>query len=214
MGKINDLTHKRFGRLTVLKFRGVSGKNNEALWWCLCRCGKKKEVKASHLVNKNVQSCGCLSSELSSERYAKLNFTHGKSSSKVYQCWNSIKNRCLNVESQQWKNYGGRGIQLFEAWEIFECFYSYVSKLSNYGKPGYSLDRIDNDGDYEPGNVRWATAEQQNQNNRNCKLTREDVRKIRRLGSSGVSCDKLSNMFEISLRHARKILTKDTWKNV
>ena len=84
--------------------------------------------------------------------------------------WQAMKQRCNNPKSKDYKNYGGRGITVCEEWSnSFESFYSYVSVLPHYGEEGFSLDRINNDGNYEPGNVRWATRKEQNCNRRSLK---------------------------------------------
>ena len=90
---------------------------------------------------------------------------HGMRHTKIYQVWADIKRRIFNVNCKHYKDYGGRGITMFEGWvNNFKAFYDYVSKLPHYGEAGYSLDRINNDGNYEPDNVRWATAKQQSRN--------------------------------------------------
>lgn len=94
--------------------------------------------------------------------------THGMSQSPIYRKWHDMKTRCYYSGNISYKNYGGRGITVCEEWRnSFQAFYDYVSQLPHYGEPGYSLDRIDNDGNYEPGNVRWATKLMQ-MNNRRC----------------------------------------------
>lgn len=87
---------------------------------------------------------------------------------KIYGTWVDMKNRCYNTKCNSYSNYKGRGIDVCEEWRnSFETFYEHVSKLPNFGAPGYSIDRIDNDAGYKPGNVRWATRYEQNMNRRN-----------------------------------------------
>lgn len=92
--------------------------------------------------------------------------THGLSKTKIYSVWKDIKNRCLRPNRRGYENYGGRGIEICERWLDFQNFYEDVSKLEHFGEPGYTLDRIDNDGNYEPGNVRWVKTCMQNRNKR------------------------------------------------
>ena len=89
---------------------------------------------------------------------------HGQSRSKIYKEWRNMKDRCYNENSPIYHRYGGRGIQVCERWSNFSDFYDDISDLSNFGRPGYSLDRIDNDGDYTLDNVRWATQQEQTNN--------------------------------------------------
>lgn len=161
MGKFKDLAGLKFGRLTVLE--RAENKGKDTMWCCACDCGNKTIVRATCLKNGTVRSCGCLRKE----NAAKINFKHGKSYTKINRVWNHIKGRCFNANDKQFKDYGGRGITMFPAWvDDFQAFYDYVSKLPHFGEEGYSLDRIDNNGNYEPNNIRWATAKQQARNRR------------------------------------------------
>ena len=90
--------------------------------------------------------------------------------SNIYYVWSQMKNRCNNPKYKKYCDYGGRGIKVCDEWEnSFQAFYEYVSQLPHYGEEGYSIDRINNDGNYEPGNVRWATKLEQRHNQRRCK---------------------------------------------
>ena len=110
------------------------------------------------------------------ERYE----AHGMSRSSIYRRWNGMKQRCNNPKATAYKNYGGRGITICDEWQnSFQAFYDYVSKLPHYGEPGYSLDRIDNDGNYEPGNVRWTTMlVQQNNKSTSSALLRSYIKNL------------------------------------
>ena len=94
--------------------------------------------------------------------------------SKIYNCWNRMKRRCLNPKNKDFKHYGGRGITVCEEWKDFQKFYEYVSQLPHFGEKGYSIDRIDVNGNYEPGNVRWADKYTQSRNRRNINLIEFD----------------------------------------
>lgn len=159
MGKVKDLTGQVYGRLTVTEFAGI--KNRKAQWLCECECGKKVVVCSVDLRSGNTKSCGCLRKENFNNR------THGLSDEPIYNIWRNIKARCFNPSCNAYKHYGGRGITMFPAWiHDFKAFYDYVSKLEHFGEEGYTLDREDNDGNYEPGNVRWATEDEQHRNQR------------------------------------------------
>lgn len=158
--KLVDLTGQRFGRLTVIE---RSGKQcGHATWLCKCDCGNEVVV-ASNNLKKDTFSCGCYQREQS----RKSNTTHGIARSKIHFIWIAMKQRCFNPNNKGFCNYGGRGITVCEEWKNdFQAFYDYVSQLPHFGEEGYSLDRINNDGNYEPNNVKWSTKTEQNVNRR------------------------------------------------
>jgi len=156
-----DLTGQKFGCLTVVE--RAETKNKRAFWKCRCDCGNEPIVQAGHLVSGHTQSCGCLKNKKSMER----RLTHGMARTHLYQVWNGIKNRCFNTKVKSYSSYGGRGITIYPEWkDNFQAFYDYVSKLEHFGEEGYSLDRINNDGNYEPNNLRWADRQEQCRNRR------------------------------------------------
>jgi len=127
---------------------------------CRCECGTEKEVNLKNLKSGISTSCGCRRSKQLSAR----NHKHGLRFSKEWRAWQSMKNRCYNPKVVGYKNYGGRGITVFPEWlDSFEVFYAYIGVAPE----GYTLDRIDTGGNYEPGNVRWASHKQQSSNKRN-----------------------------------------------
>lgn len=153
-----------FGRLTVIGDAGsTDDKIHQSLWRCLCECGNVCIVRGASLVQKNTQSCGCLSIYLSRLR----NLKHGMTKTRTYKVWCDMRERCRNASRDDWKNYGGRGIQVCTQWnESFEAFFADMGECL----PGTQLDRIDNEGNYEPGNCRWATREVQANNRRTNRL--------------------------------------------
>lgn len=160
MGKFIDLTGQQFGRLLVI--RRVGQKGEKTMWLCLCDCGNEAIVSSGNLRSETT-SCGCYQKEQARKAKTK----HGMSHSALSYIWVSIKQRCFNKKNKGYKNYGGRGIKICKEWiNSFQAFYDYVSQLPHCGEKGYSLDRINNDGNYEPGNVRWATRSEQNRNRR------------------------------------------------
>lgn len=167
-----DLTGKKFGRLTVIRQDGRDD-YGRIKWLCECECGRISTVIGNLLKNGTTKSCGCLRSE----EVKSHGIRHGMSRSNVYYDWCNMKARCSNPNLANYKNYGGRGISVCERWvDDFQTFYDDVSELPYFGEDGYSLDRINNDGDYEPGNVRWADDVTQCNNTRRTILIEYDGR--------------------------------------
>ena len=161
MRKRIDLSGQRFSRLTVVEIIGRY-KNGDGIWKCVCDCGKTVNVLSGNLKQKNTKSCGCFHSEISSNTYKSINYRHGMTNSKIWRTWKSMNDRC-STYSKDFANYLGRGIDVCERWKNFENFAADVSQPEN---ENLSLDRIDNNQGYKPGNVRWATAKQQAANRR------------------------------------------------
>ncbi len=153
-----DLKGKVFNKFTVLEF--AYSKDYATFWKVKCECGTIKILKGVVLKHGQTKSCGC---------GAKHNArTHGKRKSPEYKAWAHMKGRCLCKTNHKYPNYGGRGITMDDSWiNDFRNFLNYI--LKSIGKhPGkrYSIDRIDNNGNYEPGNIRWATKKEQSSNTR------------------------------------------------
>ncbi|MBQ7705132.1 MAG: hypothetical protein IJT73_06890 [Selenomonadaceae bacterium] len=185
MGKLKDLTGLKFGRLTVIERAG--SKNGFATWRCKCDCGNIHIVSGVCLTSGASKSCGCLQREITQKRAT----THGKSHTKLYYIWRGIKCRCFNVNDAFFIDYGGRGISIYPEWiDNFQAFYDYVSTLENFGKEGCSLDRINNNGNYEPNNLRWANASEQQRNSRQNRFVNfngDEVTVVEAAEKSGIS---------------------------
>lgn len=158
-----DLTGEKYGRLTVVK-RVESSKSGKARWECKCSCGNTTIAISTDLRTGNTQGCGCLRNE----RIATLNHSHGLAESDEYRIWSHMKGRCYQESDISYPRYGGRGIRVCDRWlNSFENFYADMGP-----RPigDYSIDRREGNGNYEPGNCRWATRVEQNRNRSNTRL--------------------------------------------
>lgn len=152
----------RFGRLTAVRMveRDVSKAGNH-LWLFRCDCGNEKQTRIRYVTSGHTTSCGCAFRELMVER----NTTHGLSRKQPYEyrSWKDMRGRCLNPNDSDFKDYGGRGITVCERWNDFAAFFEDMGPRQH----GETIDRIDVNGNYEPGNCRWAPAGIQSRNKRN-----------------------------------------------
>lgn len=163
MTKVIDLTGKRFGRLTVIKPHRTKG--GRCGWLCKCDCGRETVATTSDLKDGNTSSCGCLRSEITLARSK----THGKSSTRLYDIWINMRQRCNNKNSPSWERYGGRGIKVYSEWNMsFDKFMKWA--LTSGYKDELTIDRIDVNGNYEPNNCRWATVKEQANNKTNSRI--------------------------------------------
>jgi hypothetical protein len=159
---IMDLVGQPIGHWAVLSFAGRD-KNCHELWLCRCECGTERIVRGDPLRSGKSQSCGCFPHEA----LGKTKTTHGYSGDPIYPTWQSMNQRCYNPKDKIYPYYGGRGITVCDRWRnSIEAFRDDILAEIGERPEGCSLDRINNNGNYEPGNVRWATRKQQNRNKR------------------------------------------------
>lgn len=220
-----DLTGQRYGRLVVIgesdPILYPSG-HKCRMWKCKCDCGNEAVVRHGNLRNGTTQSCGCLHKEI----FGKVKRTHGLSeeNKRLYKIWKEMRSRCNNPNNKSYERYGGRGIIVCQEWnDSFVPFYQWSMKngykedISDSGRNRLSIDRIDNDGNYEPGNCRWTTNDVQANNKRkslpkeikyvNCPICGKQYIKTQRKGNK--TC---SRQCGIILRRITHPNTKDYTK--
>lgn len=196
MDKFINLIGQKFGKLTPIKKIGTNN-NGNAIWLCVCDCGKEKPVTQNHLIMKNTQSCGCL------YKNNKNNLKHGHKSfgetSKTYMAWQNMKRRCYNKKDRQYKDYGGRGVTVCNRWMDFKNFLKDVGEIPG----GFTLDRTNNNGNYCPKNCRLSTTKEQNKNRRNSILPIFNNKKI--------TLKQLSEKYNIPYMLLWRRICRDKW---
>lgn len=172
--KAIDISGQRFGRLVALR-RVPNGKGNQTTWLFQCDCGNLAKSHSTFVRNGDTKSCGCLMRELSSQTCIKRNTTHAMAGSPTYESWKAMRQRCLNKNNPNYKDYGGRGITICAKWGRFIGF---LEDMGLRPSARHSIERVDNEKGYHKDNCYWAISVQQANNKRsNVRVTIDGVTK-------------------------------------
>jgi hypothetical protein len=204
MADVKDITGQQFGPWTVVSPcpRPVGMRTMGQFWTCKCVCGNAETISGARLRAGRMKR-GCLACS------GRLHKKGGAGSSPTYNSWRAMRERCLRPDSQSYPNYGGRGITICDRWRN-----SFVNFLADMGERpnGHTLDRIDVNGNYEPGNCRWATNKRQARNTRVATITDEQAEAIRRLYAFGPTQWLIATAVGVDRSIIASVVTGEHWE--
>lgn len=203
---------QRFGRGIVLDPEIKVGQHRGAR--LLCDCGNEYSARIGNLLREETRSCGCLQRDLTRERAPQLHATntrHGMASHPLYDSWRKMVARCEEPGHHNYARYGGRGIRVCDRWRDPRAFIADIGQALGPRPKGMTLDRIDNDGNYEPGNVRWATPGRQSRNRRGAKLSDAKAAKVRERYAGGMTQTELAAEYGITQSVIGDVVRGQSW---
>ena len=203
-----DLSGQRFARLVATEFLGWDAETSPRfpIWRCTCDCGQQVIVRAGNLRSGHTRSCGCARLDAAA-RTATLNRRHGHTKSATYRSWIAMRQRC-SARRLGNESYFARGISVCDRWLVFENF---LADMGERPSRRHSIDRINNNGNYEPGNCRWATASQQQRNTSRTRLTDAAVAEIRSRRVRGEQIRALAREFCVHPTTISHLLSRKNW---
>lgn len=204
---VTDLIGKRFARLTVIAAapRNSSGSRR---WLCKCDCGAVTLAGHHPMMTGATKSCGCYARQSLVLRSTKHGATVGGKETPAFRSWMRMRYRCYRVQCKDYPRYGGRGICVCDRWQSFENFHADMGDPP----PGHSIDRVDSNGHYEPGNCRWATPTTQSRNRSCVLLNAELASEIRSRAGRGELRRDIARVFGVSKSAVGRVVRGEIWK--
>jgi hypothetical protein len=205
-----DIAGQTFGGLTALRVSEKRGPSGQILWECLCSCGSTTVKYGADLRSGHTKSCGCLQLLV----VTKHGYARGRSHTRLYRIWKAMRARCFRETHDEYKNYGARGISVCKEWSLsFESFLAWA-KSSGY-QSHLQVDRVDVNGDYCPENCRWATQQENNQNQRRTKLDPVKIKAIRIAKQMGIMSQKeMATFFGVDPSTISNAVRRVNWSNI
>lgn len=215
--KLNLKAGDVFGRLTLVNrtdpttFAVVGGRRyGLARWVAICVCGQIKEANQTDIVLGKTRSCGCLSREITAARNHKHGGAKRGAKLALYRAWTNMRNRCSNKNSRDWARYGGRGISVCESWSCSFTEFAEWAEANGYDE-GLEIDRVDNEGNYEPSNCRFVAHRINSRNTSACILDQDKADAMRQEYCEGVGAKMLAEKYGVNISTVRHVLKNRHW---